>query len=592
MTKAASSSRPEEKGKQPKRGRMYWLSSWIPTGPLRFGVEHFLIGAILFVLADVVALDVFHGADLILLDSFILVLFLLAYLLFFDARLGKSLGTLLGIKSQVWGEPIGDAINPYIRSELENLEDKVKAVVQQGGKSLEYEQVKQITGLCFTSGKGMYVGTDSNSPSQFYEKYPGYLPWHEDLLRRTENVDFNGNGLLGKPGERGTRILTIEKHKLTEDDQTAYREFLSWHKTHHVGLYQVDPSKAQELKEKYGLETTDVGMWGNKYGLLFVHEPVDESKIKLQYVSIKKNYNEFLRVWNYFQSLLQYAKVNDLTAQETSILFGKDLYEHWSQFVACSDRMETEGKFLKSVLPPLVPNQSYRILDAAAGIGCESIFLEREGYDVTPNEIEPGLASIAKRLAREEGEDLSDMTAYDWRNMDLYYKHPTFKVVLVLGNSICLLHNKADRLKSIRQFFNVLLPGGMLVIDERNFTYIVGDASNILKNPVTNFRYSGKVVYCGASVHGVPTKIGENVEFLYFETDNVQNLEEAKKKALDTLNMHPFVKSGQPDGELPNLLREAGFKKDIEIYSDKAPQYVKGYMEDADFFTYIARKPD
>ena len=141
--------------------------------------------------------------------------------------------------------------------------------------------------------------------------------------------------------------------------------------------------------------------------------------------------------------------------------------------------------------------------------------------------------------------------------------------VILLGNSLCLVRNLKHIERCIQQFYLLLKPGGCILVDERNFSYISNSREEILAG---KFRYSGRYLYCGSEITGRPTEIDPpRVKFGYFRKDDT---------LIGTLEMYGFR-----TGELAQLLTNAGFKN-IKMYSD-FKECVNG---NADFFTYLAYK--
>lgn len=247
--------------------------------------------------------------------------------------------------------------------------------------------------------------------------------------------------------------------------------------------------------------------------------------------------------------------------------FEERLAKAWPSFVKCRQRMFVEGPFLSTLLKRL---EKPRVLDAATGIGCEATWLLTRGYDVTANEYCPVMRRMATEHASENGVRLRPF-AYDWRDFDSCFRPDSFNVILLLGNSLCLLHKKADRVKVARNLFRVCTSGGLLVVDERNFRYIMDERSKILKG---KFRYSRRVMYCGARILGHPTSISpRNVTFTYYEAST--------GSPVGRLDMYPFK-----EGELRSLFENVGFKCE-SLYSDLK----KGTKKTADFYTYVFTKP-
>lgn len=236
----------------------------------------------------------------------------------------------------------------------------------------------------------------------------------------------------------------------------------------------------------------------------------------------------------------------------------------WSDFIDWKKRRNGENGFLEKTLRKF---GCKKVLDASLGEGCDSIHLLKKGFDVASNEIDSLFIQQALSNARTEGVKLS-ITSFDWRDFSKKFDDSSFDCIFLLGNSLTYLFSKKDRLKTVSAFKNMLKPGGIFLVDERNYDYILSNRVKILAG---DFPYSRKYVYCGRKVHSYPIEIKENK--VVMEYDHVSG-----KTAF--LSMYPFKK-----GELFSLLKEVGFKK-ISVYSD----YEKGYSPKAEFFQYLATK--
>ncbi|NQE52749.1 hypothetical protein C5S29_04080, partial [ANME-1 cluster archaeon GoMg3.2] len=184
-------------------------------------------------------------------------------------------------------------------------------------------------------------------------------------------------------------------------------------------------------------------------------------------------------------------------------------------------------------------------------------------------------------------------TQWDWVELDVKFKERygnlRVNMVLLVGNSLCLLTDKNDIKKSLTNIKSILAPGGVLLIDERNFDYILGDIDKILEDPISNFRYNGDVIYCGDLVRGVPTDKPEDKDIVVFsyyripqsEQEEMDSYKILERNLIGKLEMYPFK-----NNELKNLLESVGFVN-IKTYSD----FEEGYNKNADFFIYVAEVP-
>lgn len=255
-------------------------------------------------------------------------------------------------------------------------------------------------------------------------------------------------------------------------------------------------------------------------------------------------------------------KNNDIIPENYN---SKNLVEMWGDLIDWKKRREGENGFLVNQLSKY---NAKKIFDAALGDGCDSIYLIKEGFDVTSNEIDKVFLAKAIENSKIENVELKT-TALDWRMLDNNIPESSFDTVIILGNSLTYLFSEDSRIEALAQFKKILKKGGLLIIDERNYQSIFDNRENILRG---KFQYSGKYVYCGTKVHGRPIEISNDaVKFEYTDDRN-------RKKAY--LTMYPFKR-----GELKRLLEKTGFRK-IEQYSD----YKLGENSNADFYQYVCVK--
>ncbi len=238
----------------------------------------------------------------------------------------------------------------------------------------------------------------------------------------------------------------------------------------------------------------------------------------------------------------------------------------WDDFVNAKKRMESEGPFLLGHLG----KRHQRVFDACLGTGADSIFLLKNGYDVTSNELDRHFMRRAVENSRKEGVRLNALR-YDWRELAAHLATKKFDAVMCLGNSLTYLFKRMDQFVALRNFFKILKDSGVLILDTRNYDYILDERQSILENG--NFRYSGNYVYCGIDkVHAAPVQISENGVLLEF-TD----LQTGKKAHLA---VYPFRRR-----ELHDLLADTGFAS-ISLFSDYRP----GLNPNADFYQFVCRR--
>jgi 2-polyprenyl-3-methyl-5-hydroxy-6-metoxy-1,4-benzoquinol methylase len=240
----------------------------------------------------------------------------------------------------------------------------------------------------------------------------------------------------------------------------------------------------------------------------------------------------------------------------------------WDDFVNAKKRMESEGPFLLRHLPREPGRRT--VFDACMGTGVDSIFLLKNGYEVTGNELDRHFLARAAANSSREGVSPS-VVSYDWRRLGSHIKSKSFDAVICLGNSLTYLFDRLDQFGAVHNFFNVLKDNGVLIVDTRNYDYILDSRRDILEKGI--FRYSGKYVYCGTDkVHAMPVRISEDGVLMGYTA-----LRNEKK---GHLLLYPFRRT-----ELHDIIAEAGFKS-ISFFSDFRPVL----DPNADFYQFVCRK--
>ncbi len=107
------------------------------------------------------------------------------------------------------------------------------------------------------------------------------------------------------------------------------------------------------------------------------------------------------------------------------------------------------------------------ILDAACGIGTQSLGLAARGYQVTASDISPEAVARARAAAAQRGLSLTAHVA-DMRTLWQVHQQQ-FDVVLACDNAIPHLLSDADILEVLRQFSQCTRPGGGCILSVRDY---------------------------------------------------------------------------------------------------------------------------
>jgi SAM-dependent methyltransferase len=141
-----------------------------------------------------------------------------------------------------------------------------------------------------------------------------------------------------------------------------------------------------------------------------------------------------------------------------------DLSQDYDRFVDWEGRLSNELPF---ILPLLEANGVERVLDSACGTGHHAIALAQRGYQVAGADLSPGMISRACDNAQEAGVSASFHVA-GLEDLVGAVTGP-FDAALCLGNSLPHVINEADLQKSLENLASLLRPGGILIVQNRNY---------------------------------------------------------------------------------------------------------------------------
>ncbi len=241
---------------------------------------------------------------------------------------------------------------------------------------------------------------------------------------------------------------------------------------------------------------------------------------------------------------------------------GKTLVELWGRFVCWEKRKRGEDGFTEK---NLYRHGCKTVYDLALGGGFNSIELLLAGFLVTSNEIDENFVQLGMKNAQEKKVQLR-LTGYDWRALPA---EPKFDAAVLYGNSFIYIRDTRERKKILKNIYDLLNPGGIFIIDRRNFEYILEEKEKILNGA---FRFSKRYIYCGSSVDSYPISINaKEVLFEYLDKHN------GKKHHL--IHYPVFQK------ELENLLLNVGFREQQTFYD-----YQENRPEHHDFTQHLAVK--
>ena len=231
--------------------------------------------------------------------------------------------------------------------------------------------------------------------------------------------------------------------------------------------------------------------------------------------------------------------------------------DRWDSLINWEKRRESEQDFFSSVLRRA---NAQRVLDAATGTGFHSIMLADAGFAVTSVDGSREMLSRAVVNGDERGIPLHAVHA-DWCDLGKSITGQ-FDAIVCLGSSFPHLFNEADRRSALAAFSAALKPGGLLIIDHRNFDAIRAH----------RYKSSGRYYYCGTGVTVSVDYVDASIcRFRYVFPD----------EASYTLEVYPIGSE-----ELKTLLADSGFVA-VDTYGDFR---IDWDSFTPDFLIHIARK--
>lgn len=239
--------------------------------------------------------------------------------------------------------------------------------------------------------------------------------------------------------------------------------------------------------------------------------------------------------------------------------YTKDFAERWDDLIDWEGRQKGERKFFETLLES---NNVKTVADVACGTGYHAITLAQHGFDVYATDGAKNMVDQTRENAKQYGVDLVDVRQVDWRELNDVFGKNKFDAVLCLGNAFTHLFEHEARVETLKSMYDVLKPGGLLAVDQRNYDAILEEG------------YSSKhaYYYTGDNVDVAPIEISEEaVLFEYTYPDG-----EKFHLRLFPLRQEYVLK----------LLEDTGFER-ITQYGD----FETPYDDDVDFVQHIAFKP-
>jgi ubiquinone/menaquinone biosynthesis C-methylase UbiE len=110
------------------------------------------------------------------------------------------------------------------------------------------------------------------------------------------------------------------------------------------------------------------------------------------------------------------------------------------------------------------------VLELACGTGIITIDLARAGFEITGLDLSPEMLDVAREKVARESAEVQARIRLVQADMKQFNVDRQFAAVFIPCNSFGYLTDLADRKSCLRRIRDHLEPGGLLVIEERNYT--------------------------------------------------------------------------------------------------------------------------
>jgi len=190
---------------------------------------------------------------------------------------------------------------------------------------------------------------------------------------------------------------------------------------------------------------------------------------------------------------------------ESSCQYSRDVADRWDELIDWEKRAEGEGSFFVDRLREV---GARRVIDVCAGSGFHAVQLRKAGFDVLACDGSPYMVERAKMNFKSHDVAIP-IKQIEWLNLDSRLLG-TYDAVVCLGSSLCHVFDQSTRSQVLKRFRDLLRPGGLLIVDQRNYHAIRAG----------RFKSTGQYYYCGVTAHiGLGEVSDELCEFIYTFSD-------------------------------------------------------------------------
>ncbi|WP_077530922.1 class I SAM-dependent methyltransferase [Vreelandella utahensis] len=237
-----------------------------------------------------------------------------------------------------------------------------------------------------------------------------------------------------------------------------------------------------------------------------------------------------------------------------------DFVDYWDDLVGWEGRKASEGGFYEKLLKEAGASN---VVDVASGTGFNSINLARSGLEVTATDGSENMLARTRENASKVGVTFAHSQVADWVKLDEELGEERFDALVCLGNSFTHLFEHEARVQAMQAFYRVLRPGGIIIIDHRNYDSMLDGG------------YSSKHehYYTGKGVEAYPAELTSTLARFEYRFPDGAHFQ---------LNMFPLRQD-----YMSELLEQTGFTN-LTQYGDFERPFDRN---EVDFVQQVAIKP-
>ena len=156
-----------------------------------------------------------------------------------------------------------------------------------------------------------------------------------------------------------------------------------------------------------------------------------------------------------------------------------DFSSEYDRFVNWTNRLRFELPFLTSKLAqaPQAVGRLPRVLDAACGTGQHALALAGLGYAAAGADLSAGMIQRARENAQARDQNVPFAVA-GFGALAAEFGEASFDALLCLGNSLPHVLDEAGLAMALGDFAQVLRPGGVLILQQRNFDAVLAQGTS------------------------------------------------------------------------------------------------------------------